>query len=163
LIEAVREGRRKEFGSFAWRGEVPDPQAEETFLKSKLRHELRSEPRHRVLYEFYRELIRLRTSIGALRNLSKDYCNVLCFDEPPAIVLQRWFDDEETLTVLHFGSTDTKLSLRAQEGSWLKLLDSADTKWLGPGATIPERLSSGGDIEIDVRRKSICLLAHIRR
>ena len=36
LIEAVRAGRRAEFASFAWQGEVPDPQAPETFVRSRL-------------------------------------------------------------------------------------------------------------------------------
>ena len=33
LVEAVRRGRREEFARFTWKGEVPDPQAEETFLQ----------------------------------------------------------------------------------------------------------------------------------
>jgi maltooligosyltrehalose trehalohydrolase len=37
IAEATREGRRREFEAFAaFAGEVPDPQAEETFLRSKL-------------------------------------------------------------------------------------------------------------------------------
>ena len=37
LGQAVSEGRRGEFGDFGWKPEdVPDPQAEETFLRSKL-------------------------------------------------------------------------------------------------------------------------------
>jgi maltooligosyltrehalose trehalohydrolase len=37
IAEATREGRRKEFEDFAgFTGEVPDPQAEETFLRSRL-------------------------------------------------------------------------------------------------------------------------------
>ncbi len=36
LIESVRRGRRKEFESFRFEGEAPDPQAEETFHQSKI-------------------------------------------------------------------------------------------------------------------------------
>ena len=36
LIEAVRRGRREEFARFTWEGEVPDPQDEATFLRSKV-------------------------------------------------------------------------------------------------------------------------------
>jgi maltooligosyltrehalose trehalohydrolase len=36
LVEAVREGRRREFAAFAWQGEVPDPHAEATFASAKL-------------------------------------------------------------------------------------------------------------------------------
>ena len=36
LVEAVREGRKKEFDAFTWQGEVPDPQGEETFASARL-------------------------------------------------------------------------------------------------------------------------------
>src|SRR5690606_11120944 len=35
LVKAVQEGRRNEFKSFEWGDDVPDPQAEETFNRSK--------------------------------------------------------------------------------------------------------------------------------
>ena len=71
LIEAVRRGRREEFAAFGWPGAPPDPQAESTFLRSKIDWQLRSAPRHGTLCRFYRELIRLRRSLPALadRNL----------------------------------------------------------------------------------------------
>jgi maltooligosyltrehalose trehalohydrolase len=69
LAEAVREGRRKEFASFGWDPEkIPDPQAEETFLNSKLDwDELDREP-HREILEWHRDLIRLRREQPALRS-----------------------------------------------------------------------------------------------
>ncbi len=42
------------------REEVPDPQAEETFLRSKLRWEEREEGIHAEMLDWYRRLIRLR-------------------------------------------------------------------------------------------------------
>src|SRR3989454_9940980 len=57
LIEAVRRGRREEFASFQWRGELPDPHDEATFLRAKLNHQLREQGEHKVLVEFYKELI----------------------------------------------------------------------------------------------------------
>jgi len=56
IAEATREGRRREFG-FA--GDVPDPQAEQTFLDSKLaREELPG------LRELYADLLRLRRGLA---------------------------------------------------------------------------------------------------
>jgi maltooligosyltrehalose trehalohydrolase len=56
IAEATRGGRRREFERFeAFAGEVPDPQAEETFLRSKLSRV--EEPGTR---ELYTELLRLR-------------------------------------------------------------------------------------------------------
>ncbi len=67
LADAVRRGRREEFAAFGWDPEsVPDPQAEETFLRSKLRwDELEREP-HASLLAWYRSLIRLRREWAVL-------------------------------------------------------------------------------------------------
>jgi maltooligosyltrehalose trehalohydrolase len=58
IAEATREGRKREFERFpAFAGEeVPDPQAEETFLRSKLDPEA-GDTEHRA---YYRELLELR-------------------------------------------------------------------------------------------------------
>ncbi len=63
LIEAVRQGRKKEFGEFKWQGEPPDPQSTETFLKSKINWEKRNEGNHKVLLDFSKNLITLRKTI----------------------------------------------------------------------------------------------------
>lgn len=67
LARAVRRGRAEEFRAFGWRPEqLPDPQAEATFLASKLRwDELETEP-HSSLLAWYRELIRLRRQVPEL-------------------------------------------------------------------------------------------------
>jgi maltooligosyltrehalose trehalohydrolase len=58
IAEATREGRKKEFESFAgFKGEVPDPQAVETFLRSKLHH-AEPDPQYRELLRMRRELPR---------------------------------------------------------------------------------------------------------
>jgi maltooligosyltrehalose trehalohydrolase len=60
IAEATREGRKKEFEAFtAFAGEdVPDPQAEETFLRSKLSRD--GDPEQRRLVE---RLLRLRPDL----------------------------------------------------------------------------------------------------
>jgi maltooligosyltrehalose trehalohydrolase len=67
LGRLVSEGRRREFVAFGWAPEeVPDPQAEETFLRSKLRWEETSEGVHAEMLEWYRRLIALRRGEIAL-------------------------------------------------------------------------------------------------
>jgi maltooligosyltrehalose trehalohydrolase len=67
LGHAVSEGRRKEFADFGWNpAHIPDPQAEETFLRSRLDWtELARQP-HRELLAWHRELIALRRRTPAL-------------------------------------------------------------------------------------------------
>jgi maltooligosyltrehalose trehalohydrolase len=63
LVAAVREGRREEFGAFAWAGEVPDPDAEETFARSRLDRSHASPG----LVALHRDCLRLRAVEPALR------------------------------------------------------------------------------------------------
>jgi maltooligosyltrehalose trehalohydrolase len=67
LIEAVREGRRREFAAFGWAGEVPDPQALATFETSRPRWEVADAPPGSRLRTMYRDLLRLRRSEPGLR------------------------------------------------------------------------------------------------
>jgi maltooligosyltrehalose trehalohydrolase len=60
LAQAVREGRRKEFAQFVSAAEVPDPQAPETFARSKLKWEERSHGEHAEILAWYRKLIDYR-------------------------------------------------------------------------------------------------------
>jgi malto-oligosyltrehalose trehalohydrolase len=66
LIEAVSEGRRREFARFSWfadpqlRQSIPDPNAPDTFQRSILAWKNLAEPRHREWFGFYRRLLRLR-------------------------------------------------------------------------------------------------------
>ena len=58
LGRAVTEGRRREFAAFGWDPEdVPDPQAPETFARSKLRWDERHEGGHGRVLDWYRQLI----------------------------------------------------------------------------------------------------------
>lgn len=67
LGRAVSEGRRKEFVAFGWSpDEVPDPQAEETFLRSKLLWDELEGGVHAEVLNWYRRLITLRKQEAAL-------------------------------------------------------------------------------------------------
>jgi maltooligosyltrehalose trehalohydrolase len=67
LIEAVRKGRQEEFASFAWTGQVPDPQAEETFEASRPDWKRATSGQGAKMLALYRELLRLRRTEPALR------------------------------------------------------------------------------------------------
>jgi len=87
LGRLVTEGRRLEFSGFAafrdpaTREKIPDPQAEATFLRSKLRwDELGAEP-HASTLRLYREFLRLRSESTALRARARDNLRVLLTDD----------------------------------------------------------------------------------
>lgn len=63
LGRLVSEGRKKEFAIFGWKPEeIPDPQAESTFMRSRLNWDEIADPKHAGVLGWYRELIALRQS-----------------------------------------------------------------------------------------------------
>jgi malto-oligosyltrehalose trehalohydrolase len=60
LGRAVAAGRRAEFARHGWPGEVPDPQGEATFERSRLNWADLDEQRHLDMLAWYRALITLR-------------------------------------------------------------------------------------------------------
>lgn len=70
LGAAITEGRRAEFASHGWEElygsglEVPDPQAESTFLDSKLAWSELADPEHAAVLDGYRSLIALRSEVA---------------------------------------------------------------------------------------------------
>ena len=60
LGRLVAEGRAREFSSFSWNGEVPNPQAVDTFERSRLDWSELSQPAHADLFDWYCRLSALR-------------------------------------------------------------------------------------------------------
>lgn len=163
LVEAVCRGRREEFAAFTWKGEPLDPQDEVTFLQAKLNHKLRHEGQHKLLYEFYKELIRLRNTLPALELLSKDHMKVAGYERDKVLVARRWNGDDEALMAFHFGDDVASLAVMAPEGRWDKILDSAEQRWQGNGSAVPERLGSKGELSLTLAPKAFVLFSGIRQ
>jgi maltooligosyltrehalose trehalohydrolase len=67
VIRAVREGRRREFAAFGWDDDGCDPQAEETFARSKLAWDSGARHGDHESLALYRDLLALRRREPALR------------------------------------------------------------------------------------------------
>jgi maltooligosyltrehalose trehalohydrolase len=141
LIRSVRDGRKKEFSHFNWLGEPPDPQSEDTFSRSKLNHQLKNEPQHRVILEFHRELIRVRTSTPALALLSKEHMDVVSNHDNRVLTVRRWNHSSEVITIFNFNDRPVEID-DFPFGRWHKRLDSADVRWHGPGSSVPPLIDS---------------------
>ena len=159
LIEAVRRGRKEEFSPFGWLGEPPDPQDEGTFLRSKLNHALYREEEHRLLGEFYRELIRLRKTLPSLGVLRKDRMEVIAWEREKILGIRRWEGAEETGMIFNFSEEEKSAHPPLEGGTWVKLLDSQDERWGGKGTSVPDRLASEGEIRVDLQPSTfLCFL-----
>jgi maltooligosyltrehalose trehalohydrolase len=146
LIESVRRGRKEEFRAFRWSGEPPDPQAEETFLRSKINWEQRGSGRHRLLLELYRELFRLRKATAPLARPDRDRLDVRVMETSRALSVRQWTETVTVLSLFNFGDAEADVpepdrSTTLEDGrTWEKLLDSAEARWNGPGSVLPARV-----------------------
>jgi maltooligosyltrehalose trehalohydrolase len=113
LIEAVRKGRLEEFDDFDWHGEPPDPHDEATFLRSKL-----SRIESVDLRNLYRELLRLRREIPALRSLDLNAVETHADDERRTLLVKRG----DTLLALNF-SDETQTIELPFEGRWMVMIE----------------------------------------
>jgi maltooligosyltrehalose trehalohydrolase len=160
LIDAVRDGRRREFGALEWANEPPDPQAESTFLGAKLNHPLRDQGRHRVLVTFYRELIRLRKTIPALATLNKENMEVRGYEAEMVLAMRRWYGEDEILAVFNLGPKQASVSIPISAGRLKKLIDSADSVWQSPGSVAASWTASEGGIDLVLPSWAFVLLKH---
>jgi maltooligosyltrehalose trehalohydrolase len=111
LARAVREGRQREFAAFGWKpGDIPDPQAPETFARSRLDwSEIAREP-HAHLLDWYRQLIRLRRELPGFRDGRLDRTRVR-FDEAA-----KWlaFDRGSVTVACNLGAQSVRVPIGAR-------------------------------------------------
>lgn len=157
LIEAVRKGRWEEFSAFEWQGKIQDPQDEATFLSAKLNHRLRTEGWHKILHDFYRELVRLRKENSALSCLSKDNMEVFGDEDNKTLYVRRWQKDSEVVIIYNLNDKEITAKFPLPKGMWQKLMDSTDKKWQGNGSAIT-RLSSNGELTLALPPRAFVLL-----
>lgn len=161
LVEAVRRGRAEEFSAFVAQGTPPDPQAEQSFLSSKLNPALRDKGRHQALLSYYQTLLRLRRSVAPLASMDKDALSIAFDEELLTMQVSRRLGEEEAMLVLCFAKQATRLRLPLRIGQWQTLLCSADPQWLGSGVPFPPLIDSEGEVEISFEPRSANLFRRL--
>ncbi len=143
LVKAVQEGRKAEFAAFqdVYGQEAPDPQAVETFERSRLNWEKRYDGKNRMLWLFYQKLLKMRTEIPALANLDRHNLEATVLEPEKVLQLRRWNKNSQVICWLNFGQEAVKIKVNVPTGNWEKQLDSAETTWGGNGSQLPEKLS----------------------
>jgi maltooligosyltrehalose trehalohydrolase len=136
LGRLVSEGRRREFLAFGWAPEeVPDPQAEETFLRSKLRWEEVGEGVHAEMLDWYRRLIALRHADIALSQsaLRSELRRVTVeFDEG-----QKWLRMKHGSIEVAFNAGRSEVRLPVKYDYEAALASTPDVAWVGSEFRLP--------------------------
>ena len=131
LGRLVTEGRRKEFQAFsefadpATRERIPDPQAESTFIASRLRVDEAERPPGLELQAFYAALLHLRRTDPVLRDQARERTQPRVLTQD-VLAVRRWRGDEERLLIVNFA--DTEFTTDVYGAGWQPLL-----AWRGSG------------------------------
>ncbi|MVN93098.1 malto-oligosyltrehalose trehalohydrolase [Mucilaginibacter sp. HME9299] len=147
LAEAVRKGRKEEFAAFHAQGEAPDPMSEETYENSKLQWNSLSNDKHKLMLNFYRELIALRKSLPPLSKLSRKETKAVADTATNTLTLTCKNGDKTAIVLMNFSLNIQTLYLPATSSSWTKQFDSADVKWNGPHAA-PSSLITEAPVQL---------------
>ena len=128
----ICDGRRKEFAAFGWDPrEIPDPQAAETFERSRLRWEELALPEHADMLEWHRALIALRRESMALRDGNYEATDVIVDEHAHTLVIHRG----DILVACNFGDAAAAIAI---DGGGVLLLSSAPGVDLHSGTvTVP--------------------------
>jgi maltooligosyltrehalose trehalohydrolase len=152
LIEAVREGRRKETGAFLSADEFADPQSEETFERSKLLWSL-GQPPHGGILAWHRDCIAIRKQHSALRNCRKDLARTECDAAAGWFVMERGDPGgERALLICNFAVAAQAIPVLFLGVPWKLLLWSGDARYGSPapspagtiGGAAPSQLELDG-------------------
>ena len=125
LVKAVREGRKKEFASFDWKVEVPDPHSGETFEKSILAFNFVNDNKKLTLFNYYKFLIELKKSHPLLIENNNFHAG----NENELLIMRRNNNKIELSCYLNFSEKKVKLN---NLGKRVKvILNSNDKEWDG--------------------------------
>ncbi len=138
LINAVREGRKRDFKAFDWDEEPPDPQDHDTFFRSKIDWQKRSLSNGKILLQFYKKLISLRKELfgSAKRGRMKSIAG----DEKRILTVYRNTNNIEIFFAMNFNDRNIHYAPNLLSKKWEKILDSASEEWNGPGESAPINL-----------------------
>lgn len=141
----VTQGRRREFARFSAfddprrRDQIPDPQAEETFRRSKL--DLSERQRHPGVYALYQELLTLRRGDPVLCQPDRRRTRAVAIGER-AVAIYRWNECGERLILANFGPPIKKQAVRAAlppewlDRPWSVALSTREPRF-GLGSVLP--------------------------
>lgn len=158
LVEAVRSGRKREFRDFRWQGETPDPQDEETFLRSKIDIGLSGDGDHMVLLDYYRELISLRKGLPPFRHPRREDVEARCLERERVVLFKVRGGGTEVFVAASFAEAPAEVEAPFP-GSWRLALDSSSPRWAGKGGDFSGKIgfSLEGRGTIVINPYSLCL------
>jgi maltooligosyltrehalose trehalohydrolase len=151
LNRLVREGRKKEFSDFYGEGSR-EPDDVNTFEASRLSWNIDDDKEKKAMFEYYRELIRLRKNHLVLKLTDKD--NLEIKERGKLFFLKRWHEDQYIVAFMNYGDAATEYPYYPADNRQInKILDSGELQWNGTGTSLPETLN--GQQTIRMKQRSV--------
>lgn len=148
LVQAVRDGRAKEFSEMHQGGEAPDPQSPETFKKCILNWEKNAQGKHREMFNYYKKLISLRKEIPALRVPDKKNTVVTNLEGTRVLMLTRSSEKHTVTVLMNFSNEVTLLNREMVSFSGRKIFDSQEWSFEGEKRDQAACINRGDEIKI---------------
>lgn len=153
LVDAVREGRKKEFSDFIDHAHIPDPFDDKTFTQSKIHWNQRAKGKHHVMLRWHQALIQLRRSTPALCTFSKNDVRFTILDDEGYVLHRQTTDGlEHAFCLFNFSDHALTYTFPKWVKSWDKLLDSTDYAWVeseqADRQPLPDQLPPGASVTI---------------
>ena len=143
LVEAVRKGRKREFKSFHLEGEMSDPQSEDTLKQSSLQWNYEDNKKQKTILKFYRTLIDLHKNHPGFESSDRESYKVWNDDLRNFIIIHRKSVTKSVIAFLNYSNEKIRKEVDFLEGDYIKILDSSDQDWLGPGSISLDMLKNG--------------------
>ena len=157
LVAAIRKGRMEEFAAFAGAGLPPDPAAEATFLSAKVDQEQRHQGDHAAIFDFYRELIRLRKEWAPLVWRNRENLQVVAFAEERVLAVVRSNASIQLLCLFNYSDQSRVFGPPLAGGTLHVLLDSSGRSAPGSCLTVvaacPETFPTLAAFSVTVYKK----------
>jgi len=141
LNAVVRRGREQEFRAFQWKETGFDPASPEVFAKSRLHWENRNQGRHKLLWQYYKSLIKLRKEIRDTLESKQPNVIVNGFAAEKVLTLHWEIPARQWCCMFHCCDHAGQWRVMIPAGVWKKQLDSADFSGDGVGTKLPPTIS----------------------
>ena len=134
LANAVREGRCREFAAFGWKPEdTPDPQAPETFARSKLNWAEAKKKPHAEILQWHKKLLALRRNEACLGDGQMDHVRVHFSESGKWLRIQR----VDITIVCNLASRKQNISLNQKGAYTIALASDVRVKITSHSVSLP--------------------------
>ncbi len=142
LKKEVFAGRKKELRQNGWKKNTRDPQEMSTFSDSKLHWQKRTSFVGKKVLAYYQKLILLRSEC-CKGDFDKKRSKFFVMKAKSLLIFQREFSAVAIIVIVNFSKSSQKYSFPCKGEGYVKILDSAETDWAGPGSFLPENTKQG--------------------